>query len=992
MFYVFVCNGMPFDGNTIPSGKSLGGSETACYYLARELATRGHRVTVFTESKSGGRFDGVDYAPCGELEPRYPLGRNVHGFLENAECDALIVQRATGIFRMPHSAKTAFLWLHDLALIRQTPMVRADAPFYDGLLAVSEWHRQQVHKAWDITLDKIDIIRNAVDQSLYDGVPMRPLASGQLNLFYQSRFERGIDTLIYPGGIMDQLAKSRPEAKLFVCGYENEPDHMKQYYDNVRKRIEQMPNVKILGYMGKKDLAAAQRDMDVMLYPGIFEETSCISAMEAQCAGLPFIGNASGALPETCEDGGAILLDLKDGRCDEAEFVKLLTNITPSRLQGLRERQLRKAESVSWMRSAMTLETLVEYTLGKKHSNLFSLTRSALDRSDVMFAKWAMNGGADFTEAVELQDAYKFAESNEALAQHYDEDHALEALDHDQNLDVTENSRFQFVFEDLMRLGAPSNVLDYGPQKGHYIYSMIKCGLADGVRFTGMDVSKRHVDWANAKFKELGFENVRFVHDDATKWQSANYDGAYTSRTSPTYDALLLCEVLEHVIDPVQLCANLEQTLIDGARVVVSTPYGPWEGKDYNSRPTQKRYHLHHFELNDLHDAFAHHENFSVVGVPAGRSHLGPLGSYVVSFVWRQGKPLMKPVDYMRKLREYVARETVSVCMIVKNAERTILRTLHSVKDVADEFVIAIDRSSTDRTLKIIDEFQGEHCAFKRVHIIDADSPLDVGFDEARNRTVTQARGDWILWIDSDEELLHPERVFKFLRHNLFDGYALAQHHMSGDPPGVLTTDWPVRIFRNVEYLRFRGVVHEHPDDLDNPNCGPRAAAQIAPNDFSIIHHGYTTEEVRRGRFQRNLPLIRRDRKKDPTRVLGAMLWLRDLAHLVMFEMERTGGQLTMAAVEYAKQGMAEWETLLKEADKPINARMLRDGLDYYSTLVSVLGVGFEAQLQFAATKEPGQKPQTPVRIGKFLNRAHFDRYAKAIFDEQLSHFDSKYF
>ena len=36
--------GMPFNGDTIPSGQSLGGSESAAYYLAKALVKRGHRI------------------------------------------------------------------------------------------------------------------------------------------------------------------------------------------------------------------------------------------------------------------------------------------------------------------------------------------------------------------------------------------------------------------------------------------------------------------------------------------------------------------------------------------------------------------------------------------------------------------------------------------------------------------------------------------------------------------------------------------------------------------------------------------------------------------------------------------------------------------------------------------------------------------------------------------------------------------------------------
>lgn len=43
---------------------------------------------------------------------------------------------------------------------------------------------------------------------------------------------------------------------------------------------------------------------------------------------------------------------------------------------------------------------------------------------------------------------------------------------------------------------------------------------------------------------------------------------------------------------------------------------------------------------------------------------------------------------------------TISLCMIVKNAEETLARCLDSVKDIVDEINI-VDTGSTDKTVKI---------------------------------------------------------------------------------------------------------------------------------------------------------------------------------------------------------------------------------------------------------------------------------------------------
>ena len=74
MYIVMHCGGMPFNGNTIKE-QSLGGSETAAYYVAKELAQAGHSVTIFTAHQEGGVFDGVKYEWMGEASEEVPLGQ-----------------------------------------------------------------------------------------------------------------------------------------------------------------------------------------------------------------------------------------------------------------------------------------------------------------------------------------------------------------------------------------------------------------------------------------------------------------------------------------------------------------------------------------------------------------------------------------------------------------------------------------------------------------------------------------------------------------------------------------------------------------------------------------------------------------------------------------------------------------------------------------------------------------------------------------------------
>lgn len=81
----------------------------------------------------------------------------------------------------------------------------------------------------------------------------------------------------------------------------------------------------------------------------------------------------------------------------------------------------------------------------------------------------------------------------------------------------------------------------------------------------------------------------------------------------------------------------------------------------------------------------------------------------------------------------------ISVCMIVKNEEYFIRDCLESVKDIAYE-IIVVDTGSTDKTKNIASQF---------AKVYDFD--WDEDFSNARNYSISLAKGDWILLMDADE-------------------------------------------------------------------------------------------------------------------------------------------------------------------------------------------------------------------------------------------------
>lgn len=86
-----------------------------------------------------------------------------------------------------------------------------------------------------------------------------------------------------------------------------------------------------------------------------------------------------------------------------------------------------------------------------------------------------------------------------------------------------------------------------------------------------------------------------------------------------------------------------------------------------------------------------------------------------------------------------------SLCMIARNNEDVLPRTLDGVKDFIDE-IIVVDTGSTDKTVEIAKSYGAR---VKHFEWCD-------DFAKARNYAFSLATGDWIMWLDTGD-VLTPE-------------------------------------------------------------------------------------------------------------------------------------------------------------------------------------------------------------------------------------------
>ena len=1009
MYIVINCLGLPFNGNTIGE-RSLGGSETAAYYVAKELAAQGHDVTIFTTSQEEGKFDGVNYIHCGQVSEHAPLGENFHFYAESTPHDVLIIQRHPHAFSRKYASRINLWWVHDLAQVRNRNEYSGHLWNIDGILTVSEYHKQQWVEALGINPDIIQPITNGVDLALYEkpiNIDLK-VDGTKKNLLYTSRPERGLEHLVARNGIMERLYDVDKDFHLYVCGYDNTTPQMADYYQYLWQRCAELPNVTFLGSLTKPQLADLQRTLDMHVYPTPgpmqpeFNEVSCITAMECMAAGLPMMVSDRGAIAETTEGSGTILMEPNsDGMPVIQDWVDSIVDAFSDEarkdgyLQKLREKQLEAALMFSWSGVAKNLSENIFPKLLNKNISDEAIAKELLYHSDIYALKNFLERPRDNTPVMEhyedeLRNCYDFA-FNDKFKEHYEA-----YYEYEKNRGVNYgpekldgNTRFEFVSSLVSQLPSGATVLDYGCAHGHYTVNLAKRFPDKG--FIGVDIEATNVQKAMDWAKDEGLENVQFINgcigDNGlinTFGEDAIADTNQAFLDNQHFDFTIAAEVVEHVADPVHLVDSLSTYLKDDGTMCITTPYGPWEAQGYQEHYPW-RAHLYHFDKADLAQMFGHHREYKISTIPSGNSKWStPLGSYGYTFK-KPTEPSKQP-DYETKLINYKPQvQTLSLCMIVKDAQETLLKCLNSVVNVVDEIVIGLDESSSPETLEIIDGFSqaNNHIV---VRVMNIESPTVIGFDEARNLTIEAATCDWIMWMDSDEFLVHPENIFKYLRNNQFNGYAVQQHHISIEPVGVLKTDLPVRLFRNHLGIKFFGVVHEHPEKELNEGVGFAQAIF----DVEIAHSGYTTETIRRKRFHRNIDLLVRDREKYPERYLGKFLWIRDLAQMNQYEAEQNGGRITPQMVDRAIEGIKIWEELLEAKQ----LRMLVDGMDFYSTLTQTLGDTFEFGFTLDASKlNGGINLEASKRIhGHFKDKDHVTKLFEYLADEKVKDYGHRYF
>lgn len=342
MRVVVADDGIRFDGRTLDN-EPLGGVESSVTFLVRELAKRGHEVSVHNRCEQAMTCDGVDWVPLAEGLPE--------------EADLYIANRADQLIgSMPKARKSVF-WIHNPAnyLMKWR--------YFSKLL----WHRPTVIFIGDVHATTLpswipDGGRKVIPYGIPDMFRKADAAASPPppRAIFTSNPLRSLDWLL------DLWATSiqprSPEAELHIFSGpatygdfgQAKAAQMEKIFDQARGLAGQ--GVVLRGPVPKNQLIEELRQARVMLYRGDENETFCLAVGEAQALGVPTIVQPIGSVVERVIDGETGFVTASDTAFADAA-VKLLGD---DRLwQAQQTKALKKQRSWGWPEAAQAFEELV---------------------------------------------------------------------------------------------------------------------------------------------------------------------------------------------------------------------------------------------------------------------------------------------------------------------------------------------------------------------------------------------------------------------------------------------------------------------------------------------------------------------------------------------------------------------------------------------------------------------------------------------------------
>lgn len=194
----------------------------------------------------------------------------------------------------------------------------------------------------------------------------------------------------------------------------------------------------------------------------------------------------------------------------------------------------------------------------------------------------------------------------------------------------------------------------------------------------------------------------------------------------------------------------------------------------------------------------------------------------------------------------------LSIVMMIKNEERYLDMTLKSLDPLMNNIkseLIILDTGSTDRSIEIAKKYTDKVYFAK----------WNDNFAQMRNISIGYVKGEWILILDADEELVNCENLIGFFKNGLHKKYNSASIELTNimsEDKKLFNKASIVRLFKKDKDFRYEGAIHEQPIHKK----------PIFKDIANFNHYGYMYkyEEVKQRKLGRNEKILLSELKTHP--------------------------------------------------------------------------------------------------------------------------------
>lgn len=294
---IFASSCLPIDADSL-SKRPLASLETELIELSEGLAKRGHSVVVYTSNENNTTsINNVQYVFYKDF------------YKQDNTCDVFIAVRKLKNLFINVKCKARFYFTQDAFNSLDTFGI-GDKRYLDVMtlfLGKSKWHTHSICGASGFPLGRSVALGDSVNLENFSKIQQR----NRKRLIFTSAPFKGLN-LVYE--ILKRIQEKDPQVEfhsfsgLNIYDDSNPYDgQLKNEYEKIVKKLEELPNVFIHGNILQEDLAKEYMKSSILFYPSVWPTTGAKVAMEAQAAGTPIITTSMGALPEIVGDAGMIV-------------------------------------------------------------------------------------------------------------------------------------------------------------------------------------------------------------------------------------------------------------------------------------------------------------------------------------------------------------------------------------------------------------------------------------------------------------------------------------------------------------------------------------------------------------------------------------------------------------------------------------------------------------------------------------------------------------